>query len=714
MQQLHLALPAVWSLRMGGSLWLVLAWMLLPAALAAQRLPPQRPAIPSISRVQPQLPPFATYRQHSYPDPNEPDSLGQRWIGTDTVLMNLDTLHRWDEALEAGSFQQTLGLIGKPYLRWQYGLPGRLYAPGLWQNTFSNQPSAYFIRFEDQEFYDAYRPLVHVHFNQSSFNTQLLRVTLSQNLLPAWNSTLHYRRRTAQGNYRNMVTDHYNLYWNHWIHTRDFRYQLFAGVSWQELTDGLNGGVVVEEDTPLDEVFEGAVEPIVLENARLEQWLRTANLKQLWQPFRQDWLQLMAEGYYSQYFQRYRDPAVYTSLNDQRYRPYGQLLNGDTTVQHSYQYRVYGGRGHVQLRGQLGPLAAELRGLGQYEVRELPLGLRQTKTGLGAEGQLGLRRPTDAPAHADKPGAWLQGRYLLHTNDLLDTETEIRLGLHVVPRLRTFRMLDSTAVDTVNYRIPVGLRRPLLYEGYYQPLHAWLEGQLYSLNPALQQYYWQSSTYAANRSLGNEEVRLLRATLQYTYSQPRIRRGLPYRQSYLKISPFYSEVRDFIYTNARAETRQTGSAYRFVGLAVEQLQRLGRFYLYGQVQLQQAHHSGDSLAAYDLHLPKLYGRARIFWEDKFFKTPADIQLGLEASFRSNFEALSLEPSLQLGYPQLGRSLQPYLQLDAWLALRIQTAHVYVKVIHLNQNLPDPGFFTTPFYPMLHRSFTFGVSWRLFS
>jgi hypothetical protein len=55
----------------------------------------------------------------------------------------------------------------------------------------------------------------------------------------------------------------------------------------------------------------------------------------------------------------------------------------------------------------------------------------------------------------------------------------------------------------------------------------------------------------------------------------------------------------------------------------------------------------------------------------------------------------------------------YHRFDVVLAATIKRAHVFLKVVHANEGLFAPGYFTTTLYPMLDRTFMVGVNWTFF-
>jgi hypothetical protein len=104
----------------------------------------------------------------------------------------------------------------------------------------------------------------------------------------------------------------------------------------------------------------------------------------------------------------------------------------------------------------------------------------------------------------------------------------------------------------------------------------------------------------------------------------------------------------------------------------------------------------------------------VIYRDAWFKRAATVHIGLEARYRSNADGYRFDVANQVFYPLPGWQIQSYVQLDAVFAAEIKTAMIFFKLIHLNEGLLVPGYYTTMFHPMLGRSFSFGIRWRMFN
>ena len=79
----------------------------------------------------------------------------------------------------------------------------------------------------------------------------------------------------------------------------------------------------------------------------------------------------------------------------------------------------------------------------------------------------------------------------------------------------------------------------------------------------------------------------------------------------------------------------------------------------------------------------------------------------------DYNAMLFEPSAQQFYPQIGFQQPGYHRLDAYFSTKVKRAHIFIKMINLLEGLPDPGYFTTLFYPMQDRAMVVGVNVKFF-
>ena len=71
------------------------------------------------------------------------------------------------------------------------------------------------------------------------------------------------------------------------------------------------------------------------------------------------------------------------------------------------------------------------------------------------------------------------------------------------------------------------------------------------------------------------------------------------------------------------------------------------------------------------------------------------------------------PVTQQFHLQNSFTTKTYPVFDLFVNADIKTMNVFVKMAHANYDLWEPGYYETPGYPGLRRSFTFGLKWMFF-
>lgn len=114
-----------------------------------------------------------------------------------------------------------------------------------------------------------------------------------------------------------------------------------------------------------------------------------------------------------------------------------------------------------------------------------------------------------------------------------------------------------------------------------------------------------------------------------------------------------------------------------------------------------------------IRVPDFMVNSKIYYQGFIFKRALFGQIGLEGTFRTDYLADVYSPNLQQFYLQDQFRVENYPVVDAFVAVDIKTINIFLKLAHANQGLSGPGYFTTPYYPGMRRSFVFGIKWMFF-
>jgi len=98
---------------------------------------------------------------------------------------------------------------------------------------------------------------------------------------------------------------------------------------------------------------------------------------------------------------------------------------------------------------------------------------------------------------------------------------------------------------------------------------------------------------------------------------------------------------------------------------------------------------------------------------KVFEKKLEARLGIEAHYKSAYFADDYDPVTQQFYLQNNFEVPGYVVLDFYVSAKINTAQLFVKFRHINQDLIAGGYFTTPYYTGQERVVDLGVTWSFF-
>lgn len=154
----------------------------------------------------------------------------------------------------------------KPYALWREG--AWVYEAEATQTALPLNQAIYLIRHVPVVW--SVPPYTRVRFDQCSRKTQLLSVQHGQYTRRRGGLSFLYRRRTRIGEYLGQTTDHYNVGLS--LYAPIKRWWLFADGGWNQLQDGVNGGVLYE--TSPQEAFLKERQLVRMNGARLRRWYR--------------------------------------------------------------------------------------------------------------------------------------------------------------------------------------------------------------------------------------------------------------------------------------------------------------------------------------------------------------------------------------------------------------------------------------------------------
>lgn len=671
------------------------------------------------------------------------------WIGAPEYRvpsrMRFDQVAYWDELDTLQGFVQSLGQLGMPYQHWTYGLKERYFLPNQWENPFFRRYNRYIVDADQQaQYFDTKTPYVDVYLTFGPNRLQSTLVTLSQNINPQWNFSGSLRRRLSQSVYRNVETDHVNVHANTNYHSQDERYAAFGTFAYHQLNDIYNGGVprnsndgqLIDNGTTIEEngvilngtfannFFKSFSEPLLsgaLSSSRLVQ-VHTDHYLRLWNSQdsvnRPNRITLRGQALAEFLVDRYSDDAISSSLASQPVPVYptldpdsnyviegfnGQRYKVSGAINYSLAPEAQASKGNVPLRVQAG-LDLEWR--------------RMVKDTLVAGQQLvspfGRINLTTGPFEL---GGYLQTRVSNLFAPELDFSAQTRIRpfsqgmIYKVDQKRTAK-LDSTgqAADSLAKR----LEGPNFY-----PVEVVGNVLFRTINPSIFQAYFtgdSGNVYVPNPALVNQTVLHGKAGIQWN-ERTRVSPKDTLSPNFLRLSLFYSQVsRQIDYGDSMQVIQAAaGAANQWAGLELTTHLRFGRKYHFETRTVAQLHlsqYQGENLLTFTQTQPLVYGKWSLYFDSKTLTVAERMRLGLELHYFTDYQSYAFDEISGEYFPSR-YVVTPYARLDAYASLKLMRVYIFARYVHATEGILTGGYYTTPFHPMLQRTFTFGVNWLFF-
>jgi hypothetical protein len=112
-------------------------------------------------------------------------------------------------------------------------------------------------------------------------------------------------------------------------------------------------------------------------------------------------------------------------------------------------------------------------------------------------------------------------------------------------------------------------------------------------------------------------------------------------------------------------------------------------------------------------IPKLFINGQVAYEGFWFKKNLQVQLGVDFHWKSDYNALAYNPSVQSFYVQTTTNTPSFLLADVFLNGKIKRGRVFVKYHNLLNAFKPIGYFPTPNYPGRFNILDFGFELLLF-
>lgn len=172
---------------------------------------------------------------------------------------------------------------------------------------------------------------------------------------------------------------------------------------------------------------------------------------------------------------------------------------------------------------------------------------------------------------------------------------------------------------------------------------------------------------------------------------------------------------NYVYFNNEALPEQANENIVLTGYGAEFKLRkytnktLGEYFGFDSELIYTTVSGGD---ANSFRVPELYFYGKLYWEGYFFENSLQVQVGTDLMFRSAYFAYDYSFATQQYFLQDQNELTDYLLADLFLNFKVEKVRIFFKWNHFNQR-NNEGYQITPLYPGQQKVVDLGVRWFFF-
>ncbi|MGB6084033.1 putative porin [Moheibacter sp.] len=174
-------------------------------------------------------------------------------------------------------------------------------------------------------------------------------------------------------------------------------------------------------------------------------------------------------------------------------------------------------------------------------------------------------------------------------------------------------------------------------------------------------------------------------------------------------------VENYVYVGTDFRPRQLDGNISLFQIKANNLISYRKFHLRTTAQYQKVTQNEGFLP-----LPDVIARASIYWQSKMFNDRAEVQIGFNANYFSEFESREFFPvinefMLQRTHPDYGiQKIGGNPMLDFFLNIKVDRMRIYLRADHFNTFWGENNYYSVPYTPFRDFKIQFGVKWYLFT
>ncbi|MEJ8802277.1 putative porin [Pontibacter sp. H249] len=572
----------------------------------------------------------------------------------DTSINNMQNERYW---YNDTAYYQHLGNVGTAAQPLLFRMPQKI-GVRFGRNTFDR----YAYDPETINYYDTRSPYSHLYYVQGQRGEQVFEGIYARNITERWNAGVAYRiissNKQLDAQRREGLIDNQAVKaFSHYTSEND-RFDLFFNYTMMKVEQIETGGIRPEPTDTRDDLFDYEQESVFLNQAASEETRHGVHLTNIYKLADENLKVYSTTDWYRQ-ANEYSDNAFPTDDN-------GTLL--------LYPAILYTG-----VRTQDRNVYTEL----------------QNQFGFTGNSSISFYK------------AYLKHRHANIDYTILDfmrrdtTNTEVRKGdaatfnqLFIGGQLRLFYENKAELLVDGEFQISTDYR----VKAHGKLAGLWASQERILRSPSLLEEFMISNHFRWDNENFKSSV-IDRTEVGYS--------GKLGERQHIKLGLNYTNIKRYIFFNEGAVPEQLGGNQRLWGAEIKHHIRFGPMHF-------------ENFAAYTntdeatrVRVPEWVLDSKLYFEGFIFKKALFGQVGVQAYMPSGYFADVYMPVTQQFYLQDGFKLNTYPVIDVFLSADIKTVNVFLKMSHVNNELWEPGYFVTPGYPGMRRSFIFGLKWMFF-
>lgn len=174
-------------------------------------------------------------------------------------------------------------------------------------------------------------------------------------------------------------------------------------------------------------------------------------------------------------------------------------------------------------------------------------------------------------------------------------------------------------------------------------------------------------------------------------------------------------IDNYVYVSPDFRSRQLDGSISLFQIKGNNLLTYRKFNLGTTIQYQKVTQNEAFLP-----LPDLIARASLYWQSKVFDNKAEVQIGFNANYFTEFESREFFPvinefMLQRTHPDFGvRKIGGFPMLDFFLNIKVDRMRIYLRADHFNTFWGENNYYSAPYTPFRDIKIQMGVKWYLFT